>query len=165
MRRRSEVRREAVTACLLSTRPPQKRFPNPGRADQKNMLMPAYPFRVLQQRPDHLLVQPARRTVIDVFHASRTLETRFSQSPLQGPVLPPVPLPVYQQRQALFETELRALRTFLLLRKSLHHPAQAHGIELLYRLLVQHDFSFDELMNDRRIGLRWGIEIISAADI
>ena len=90
--------------------------------------MAAYPVRVLNQRPDHLLVQAARRTEIDVLNAGRTLQPAISEPPLQGPVLPPVPLPVHQQREALLEAELRRLRIFLLLRKGVGHAAHAHGV-------------------------------------
>src|SRR5436190_17094589 len=66
------------------------------------------------------------------------------------PVLPPVPLPVHQQRKPLLETELRRLRIFLLLGKSLGHAAHAHGVQLLCRLLVEHGSpSFTESPEDR----------------
>jgi len=68
--------------------------------------------------------------------------------PLQRPVLPPVPLPVYQQCEALFEAELRRLRFFLLLGKSIGHAAHAHGVQLLDRLLVEHSFPWG-LLNYR----------------
>jgi hypothetical protein len=116
----------------------QKRFPDPGWADQENVLMPAYPVRVLNQRPDHLLVQATHHTEINILDTGWALQPAISEPPLQGPVLPPVPLPVHQQRKTFLEAELPALWIFLLLCKTVGHAAHAHGIQLLYRLLVEH---------------------------
>jgi hypothetical protein len=66
------------------------------------------------------------------------LEPALAQSPLERPILSPVPLSVYQQREALLEAELRGVGIFLLLAESICHAAQAHGVQLLCRLLVEH---------------------------
>jgi len=42
--------------------------------------------------------------------------------------------------------------------------AHAHDVQLLYGLLVEHGSPFG-LLNHRRIALRWGIEVIGAADV
>ena len=66
----SEVGGETVAAGLLSERPCQKRLPNPGRAHQENVLMPPHPVRILEQGPDHLLVQAPRGAEINVLSAN-----------------------------------------------------------------------------------------------
>jgi len=43
-----------------------------------------------------------------------------------------------EQRETLLEAELCTLWIFLLLGKTVGHAAHAHGIQLLYRLLVEH---------------------------
>src|SRR6202011_615447 len=101
LRRCGEVRSETIPACLLSECPRQKRFAYPGRADDENVLVAADPVGVLKQRPDHLLVQAACRTEIDIFDTGRTLQPAISESSFQSPVLPPVPLPVHQQGESL----------------------------------------------------------------
>src|SRR5215467_12996453 len=118
----------------------------------------------MDQPADHLLVQTACRTKVYVFHAGWPLQSGIPDPPLQRPVLPPVPLPVYQQREALFEAELRRLRFFLLLSKSIGHAAHAHGVQLFDRLLVEHSSPWG-LLNYRGIRLRRGIEVIGTADV
>jgi len=57
------------------------------------------------------------------------------------------------------------LGIFLLLGESVGHAAHAHGVQLLDGLLVRAWFSLVNLLNHRRVGLRWGIEVIGAADV
>jgi hypothetical protein len=92
------------------------------------MLMATHPIRVVDQRPDHLFVQSSCRSKVDVFDASGALQTRISKAFLQRSVLPPVPLTIYQQREAFFETELCRLWIFLLLCECFGHAAHAHGV-------------------------------------
>src|ERR1051326_162074 len=106
------------------------------------MLMAAHPVRIVNQRADYLLIQSSCGTEVDVFDARWALQPAFSEPPLQCPILTPVPLSVHQQRQALLEAELRRVGVFLLLRESFRHAAQAHGMQLLNGLLVEHGFSF-----------------------
>jgi len=80
------------------------------------------------------------------------------------PGLPPVPLAVHQQCEAFLEAELRGLGIFLLLVKASAMP----------RMRMVYNFSMVcwlsmvllvNLLNHRRVGLRWGIEVIGAADV
>jgi hypothetical protein len=52
---------------------------------------------------------------------------------LQGPVFFPEPLPVHQQREALFESELARVGGFQLLVKSIRHSGQFHGVQFFNR--------------------------------
>ena len=82
----------------------------------------------MQQRPDQLPIQATCRPVVDVFHAGRAEQSPFFQAPGQGPVLPPVPLLIDQQRQAFFERKLTILRVLLLLCEAVRHTAQAQSM-------------------------------------
>ena len=126
--------------------------------------MAAHPIRFLQERTDQLFVQAPGGAEIDIFPAGGTLEPGFLESSVQRPVLPPVPLPVDQQREALFEAELSGLGILLLLSEAIRHATHPHGVQLLDRLLIEHSFSsflayLLELVPERRI------EVIGAADV
>jgi hypothetical protein len=77
--------------------------------------MATHPIRALYQPSDHPLVQASCGTVVNVFGTSGTLQAGIPEPPLQSPVLPPVPLPVHQQRKSLLEAELAGLWILLLL--------------------------------------------------
>ena len=79
-------------------------------------------------------------TKVDVFHAGAAFEASILQPPLKRAVLPPVPLPVDQQPQALLEAEPLHIRIFLLLAEGLGHAAQPQGMQFFYGLLVEHVF-------------------------
>src|SRR5437867_6478857 len=80
-------------------------------------------------------------------------------------VLTPVPLPIHQQRESLFKAELAGLRIFLLLDECIGHAAHAHGVQFLYRLLVEHNALLLSLRVCRRLALRREIKVIGAANI
>ena len=79
-----EVGRQAISTGLLPEGSRQKCLPNPGWAYQENVLMAAYPVRVLGQRSNQLLIQSPRRAEVDVFQARVALQTSVSQPALNG---------------------------------------------------------------------------------
>src|SRR4030088_2930418 len=62
----------------------------------------------------------------------------IDQTPLQRLIVLPVPLPIDQQSQALFETQTMDLWILFLLPESLRHSTESQRMEFLYCLLCQH---------------------------
>jgi hypothetical protein len=156
--------REAVAARFLSKRPRQKRFHDPSRTYQENVLLAANPVRLVDQGSITCLSKPlpaqksmssmhagpCRRASLSRFSRARSVAKfhwRFTNSAKRSSKL-----------SCVF------LWIFLLLSEGVSHRAHAHGVQLLDRLLVEH-VSPCGLLNHRRIGLLWGIEVIGAADI
>jgi len=84
-------------------------------------------------------VQPAWSPVIDIFHRGRALQPRVAQAPGQGAVFFPAPLAVHQQAEALLKAEPAQVGLFQLLAERVGHAVQAHDVEFVQSLLVEHE--------------------------
>ena len=130
----------------------------------KMCLIAAHPVRVVHQRADHLLVQTSCRTKVDIFHAGRTLQPPISEPPLQRPVLSPVPLAVHQQGKSSSKLSWVASGSSCCWVKASALPR----MRMVYSYSIVCWLSMVLLvclLNHWRLGLRWGIEVIGAADV
>src|SRR5665213_220061 len=101
---------------------------------RKYSLLP-YPLTA-GQGPHQLAVELARMVVIHVFDNTALFEMRGAKTARQCPVFLPEPLPVYQQRETLFESELAHIGGLYLSMKGLCHSMQFHRVQLFNRRLI-----------------------------
>ena len=90
-----------------------------------------------RQGAHQFTIEPARVLIIDVFNHRTFFEFGQLQPSRECSTLFPGPLPVHEQSEALFETELVDLGRFNLLLEGIDHPVQLHDLQFFYRWLVQ----------------------------
>ena len=100
------------------------------------MFVVLHPSRVLGECTDHTAIQPAFGAVVDVFHASGTFQARGLEPPGQHLVLPPGPLLIDQQRQAVQKAQLPRGGVLFLLSESFDHPLQPERLQFFHHRLL-----------------------------
>ena len=91
-----EQSRVAVAAGLLCQGAGDKAFADARWPEHEDVFVILDPGRFLCQSANHAFVQPARRTIVDVFHGSAFQFGRM-QAPGQSLILAPGPLLIDQQ--------------------------------------------------------------------
>src|SRR5205807_128608 len=94
----SVQRRVSIATRFLRERTRDETLADAGRSEYENILVIRRPARLLSQRSDHALVEPARRTIVDLFHA-RSAELRHLKPPRERLILTPGPLLIDQQAE------------------------------------------------------------------
>ena len=86
-------------------------------------------------------IQGAGRLEVDILDAGAVPEPGGSEQPGHAAVLFKSPLPIHQHGEAVFEAQFSQVRLPQLLGKGVGHGAQLHIVQLVQRLLRQHERS------------------------
>jgi len=76
--------------------------------------------------------------IVDVLDAGLDLQTCVLQPRGQRTILLPDPLVLHQQRETIFESEIRAAGLAALFVKGLEHAEQLHPLEFADGLFIEH---------------------------
>gem|GEM_PF-1514138 len=129
--------RPAVTTRLMAQGPGNPGFADARRAREEDVAMVANPLTG-REAGQQGFVQPTGMPLVEVFATGRLAQFRLAQAGGESPGIAFGQLPIYQEAEALFETEGRDFRQVQLLAEGFRHPMQAESLEFVSRRMREH---------------------------